>query len=519
MKFKIIIIFTLTILSIGYTQPAFSANSNVYTITVDDSYKNMGIVDFGKSILKKFYEKYPDKYDFITIYTDFNSIGSLQSQTIKSDIVGIGKIIADDYQYFNSLGRLKSISLMYNIDDSTMPFTFDIEKDYQFFEQIAHETSHYWLVYDISDGQNCTQLNNCKGGQRLTTGYNHWSILLNTCTETNGQFFRDPNGGGCWQDNQNGTFTQIDTHDKKVKFSSLSFFLAGLTAKDTNGNTFIIETNDPISNTIQGVKKQVFISDIIKYTNSERVPDYNNSQKHFNMAFILALNNKSEMTLEQSKKMNYLADNFSAIWSEATNNISTINSGQADIIDDLSSDVNNPDTPASTPTPNPVQIDMNLAKRLKGRLLLQVEGGGNIWYVDTNKYQRYSVTWTNALPLFKKLSLGITDENLLKIKSDISNLNPNLDTDNDGYKDILELQNNYNPYLSGNYKFKLDVNLSDRLKGKLLLQVNQGGAIWYVDVNNIRHNVRWNNLMYLFESLALGITDNDLYKIPIGNLN
>ena len=56
-----------------------------------------------------------------------------------------------------------------------------------------------------------------------------------------------------------------------------------------------------------------------------------------------------------------------------------------------------------------------ISERLKGRLLLQVEQGGSIWYVDTKEFKRYSVTWANALPLFVKLSLGITDANLAKI--------------------------------------------------------------------------------------------------------
>jgi hypothetical protein len=43
-----------------------------------------------------------------------------------------------------------------------------------------------------------------------------------------------------------------------------------------------------------------------------------------------------------------------------------------------------------------------------------VEQGGAIWYVDQNGY-RHSVTWANLMPLFQKLSLGITDANLYKI--------------------------------------------------------------------------------------------------------
>ena len=134
-----------------------------------------------------------------------------------------------------------------------------------------------------------------------------------------------------------------------------------------------------------------------------------------------------------------------------------------------------------------VQIDMTLSKRLKGRLLLQVEQGGSIWYIDTMEFNRYSVTWANALPLFKKLSLGITDADLVKIPIA-------------GSSEV------------GSWSMR------NRLKGKLLLQVEQRGAIWFVDQDGFRHSVTWDNLLPLFESLALGITNNDLYKIPIGSL-
>ena len=133
------------------------------------------------------------------------------------------------------------------------------------------------------------------------------------------------------------------------------------------------------------------------------------------------------------------------------------------------------------------QIDRSIAARLKGKLLLQVEQGGAIWYVEPGSLQRYNVTWTNALALFRKLSLGITDSDLLQIP-------------------IVKSGQ------IGNWEMR------NRLKGKLLLQVQQHGSIWYIDDNGYRHSVTWNNLMPLFESLALGITNADLSKIPVGSL-
>ena len=144
--------------------------------------------------------------------------------------------------------------------------------------------------------------------------------------------------------------------------------------------------------------------------------------------------------------------------------------------------------PQSTGLVLGAQVDLNLSKRLKGKLLLQVEQKGAIWYVDTNNYQKYQVTWANALSLFKKLALGISDADLAKI--------PTAGSGQVG-----------------------DWSMKNRLKGKLLLQVEQSGAIWYVDPDGYRHSVTWNNLMDLFKKLALGITDADLSKIANGNLN
>ncbi|NCP17201.1 hypothetical protein GW853_01505, partial [Candidatus Kuenenbacteria bacterium] len=150
----------------------------------------------------------------------------------------------------------------------------------------------------------------------------------------------------------------------------------------------------------------------------------------------------------------------------------------------------------------------SITSRLKGKLLLQVQDKGRIWYVDPVGLQKHEVTFANALSLFQKLALGITNADLIKIPADLDSLNPNLDSDNDGYPDKEELQNGYSPYIPGSNKgrFKTDNNLATRLKGRLLLQVQDKGRIWYIDQNGKRWEVTWGNLMSLFRKLALGIT-------------
>lgn len=134
------------------------------------------------------------------------------------------------------------------------------------------------------------------------------------------------------------------------------------------------------------------------------------------------------------------------------------------------------------------KIDKKLAKKLKGKLLLQVEKKGNIWYVDTIEQKRYNITLKNALPVFRKLSLGISNKDLTNI--------PISENDQIG-----------------------NTNLRNRVKGKLLLQTEQKGDIWYVDNDGYRHLVTSGNLMELFRKLSLGISNTDLAKIPEGNLS
>lgn len=157
-----------------------------------------------------------------------------------------------------------------------------------------------------------------------------------------------------------------------------------------------------------------------------------------------------------------------------------------------------------------------MATNLKGKLLLDVDQGGAIWYVDDINYQRHNIRWNTALNIFQKFALGITDVDLLKIPTEWESVRPELDTDGDGHKDRKELMRGYNPYNTNPVKLRYDLALANRLKGKFLLQVYKQGAIWYVDENGYRHSVRWDNLEDLFRRLALGITNNDLNEIGIG---
>jgi hypothetical protein len=163
-------------------------------------------------------------------------------------------------------------------------------------------------------------------------------------------------------------------------------------------------------------------------------------------------------------------------------------------------------------------IDETLRRRLGGKLLLQVESRGRVWYVDKQKNTRYLIEQYKALPLFRELSLGITDADLSKIPVNTSTIDPNLDTDGDGYSDKHEIENGYNPYNPAPVKLQTDANLANRLKGQLLLQVEEGGRVWYVHEDGQAYRVEPKNILEIFRTLALGITNENLEKIPNNSL-
>jgi len=158
-----------------------------------------------------------------------------------------------------------------------------------------------------------------------------------------------------------------------------------------------------------------------------------------------------------------------------------------------------------------------LEKRLSGKLLLQVEDGGIIWYVNPNNLQRYLVNKNNAVDIFRSFALGITNYDLDRIPTNADYLNDSNDSDADGYGDKIEALFGYNLFSRGRSIF--DLKMVNRLKGKFLLQVEDNGRIWYVNPDDgKKYEIKKENTMFIFQNLSLGINNNNLEKIAVGNI-
>ena len=135
-------------------------------------------------------------------------------------------------------------------------------------------------------------------------------------------------------------------------------------------------------------------------------------------------------------------------------------------------------------------IDKGLTSRLKGKILLQTENNGEAWYVDSDTEKKfYLQDGKSAHAALQAFGLGISKVDLEKISK--------VDSNERGDKE-----------------------LTDRLKGKILLDVENKGEAWYVDpVSRKRHYMRNGEEAYkIMRNLSLGITNSDLAKISTGSL-
>jgi len=145
-------------------------------------------------------------------------------------------------------------------------------------------------------------------------------------------------------------------------------------------------------------------------------------------------------------------------------------------------------------TYQPEKLDNNLVNRLTGNILLQVEERGEAWYLSPKDNKRYYMKdGSAAYQMMRSFGLGITDVDLNKIP-----LSDNTD----------DIKNATNVCTSNS--------LANKLKGKILLQVQQHGEAYYVYPKNCRiiYMKDGNTAYQIMRYLGLGITNGDLEKIP-----
>src|SRR3990167_6767013 len=103
----------------------------------------------------------------------------------------------------------------------------------------------------------------------------------------------------------------------------------------------------------------------------------------------------------------------------------------------------------------PTAGQVNLAQKLSGRILLQVESKGEAWYINPSNLKKYFLGRPqDAYYIMRQLGIGITNDNLAKIPME-------------------------NEAWTGE-------NFVKRNAGKIFLQVENLGQAWYVNPVNLK---------------------------------
>jgi len=130
-------------------------------------------------------------------------------------------------------------------------------------------------------------------------------------------------------------------------------------------------------------------------------------------------------------------------------------------------------------------LSESIASRLKGQIVLQVEEHGEAWYINPKNLRRYYLGKPkDAFKIMKFLGIGITNDNLKKIPT------------------------NKEPWDG-------DIDLVNRLRGYIVLQVEKHGEAWYINPNN---NKRYylgkpSDAFNIMTKFGIGISTNNLEKI------
>lgn len=145
--------------------------------------------------------------------------------------------------------------------------------------------------------------------------------------------------------------------------------------------------------------------------------------------------------------------------------------------------------------------NLGLYRRLKGQIILKVQGNGEAYYVSPSSPRLiYLGQGGQALDTLLNHSSGITDATLRGVvpgitrpfgaDSDMDGLTDNYEmaigtkalnfnSDNDRYSDFLEVKNGFDPLGYGAWPASSAA--TEKLKGRILLQVESRGQSWYVN--------------------------------------
>jgi hypothetical protein len=189
--------------------------------------------------------------------------------------------------------------------------------------QIGHEMGHRWGAF-VS-----VKLN----GETIQLGPTHWARGLQAPVAFPYQRPTEASamGGGVWQDNFDGTFTQLDDdyYVPATGWSYLDLYLMGLAAPAEVPDFFILRNLTPAGRDANGRpmfkadRTKVTIQDVIA-AEGPRLPDVEHSQKQFNTGIVVIVEHGNKPSKELIERANGIRESWIDYWATTTGHRSSM---------------------------------------------------------------------------------------------------------------------------------------------------------------------------------------------------
>lgn len=183
--------------------------------------------------------------------------------------------------------------------------------------QLGHEMGHRWAAF-VSAKVN---------GEAIQLGPVHWARGLEAPVAFPYQrpIEASAMGGGVWQDNLDGTFTQLDDdyYVPATGYSYLDLYLMGLISAEEVPDFFILKNLDPAGKDGNGhsifkaERTKITIQDVIQ-AEGPRVPDVDHSQRNFNTGIVLVVEHGQRTSSDLVERADAIRHRWIDYWERTT---------------------------------------------------------------------------------------------------------------------------------------------------------------------------------------------------------
>jgi len=273
-----------------------------------------------------------DKFDFFVWYSDFpvdnQEAGSPSTGPRGGDkVTGTGQRNGRPEEY-GSAGRLQwmyaqPVWIGSNQGQERSPDGSMTGYNYAM-SQIPHELAHRWTA-------NATAK---IGGETIQLGPTHWDRGLQVPAAFPYRRIVEASlmGGGVWQDNFDGTYSQLDDnfYVPATGWSPLDLYLMGLAPPSEVPDFFLLKNLKPVGKddrgypTFKADRVKITIKDVIASL-GPRLPDFEHSQKVFNTGMVALVLHGATPSRELTERLNAIRDAYIEFWTTTTGHRSVMN--------------------------------------------------------------------------------------------------------------------------------------------------------------------------------------------------